>query len=291
MDRFVAMEAFVLVVDTGSFSAAARRLKVGQPAVSKLVAQLEERLGVKLLVRTTRGLTATEAGLKYYERARRSIEEADEAESAARGAGSGLTGRLRICGAVTFARIHLMPRLPEFLARHPELEMEVVLDDRNIDLVQEGIDVALRMGQLSDSSLTAKRIASGRHVVVGTPAYFERTGKPTAPGDLAAHQAVIYDQEAGGQDWTFQRDDAEIAVILKGRLRVSVLRRECARLYLPMLASRSLLSGCSRPRSRIERSRWCCKIGNCPGSISGPCSRPDGQRPLKPAPSLSSSKR
>ena len=211
----------MLVVDTGSFSAAARRLKVGQPAVSKWVVQLEERLGVKLLVRTTRGLTATEAGLNYYERARRSIEEADEAESAARGAGSGLTGRLRICGAVTFARIHLMPRLPEFLARHPELEMEVVLDDRNIDLVQEGIDVALRMGQLSDSSLTAKRIASGRHVVVGTPAYFERTGKPTAPGDLAAHQAVIYDQEAGGQDWTFQRDDAEIAVILKGRLRVS----------------------------------------------------------------------
>jgi len=178
----------VLVVDTGSFSAAARRLKVGQPAVSKLVAQLEERLGVKLLVRTTRGLTATEAGLNYYERARRSIEEADEAESAARGAGSDLTGRLRICGAVTFARIHLMPHLPDFLARHPELEMEVVLDDRNIDLVQEGIDVALRMGQLSDSSLTARRIASGRHVVVGTPAYFERTGKPTAPGDLAAHQ-------------------------------------------------------------------------------------------------------
>jgi len=210
----------VLVVDTGSFSAAARRLNVGQPAVSKLVAQLEERLGVKLLVRTTRGLTATEAGLNYYERARRAIEEADEAESAARGAGSGLTGRLRICGAVTFARIHLMPRLPEFLARHPELEMEVVLDDRNIDLVQEGIDVALRMGQLSDSSLTARRIASGRHVVVGTPAYFERTGKPTAPGDLAAHQAVIYDQQAGGQDWTFQRD-AEIAVTLKGRLRVS----------------------------------------------------------------------
>jgi DNA-binding transcriptional LysR family regulator len=220
MDRLAAMEAFVVVVDTGSFSAAARRLYVGQPAVSKIVAQLEERLGVKLLVRTTRGLTATEAGLNYYERARRSIEEADEAELAARGAGSGLTGRLRICGAVTFARIHLMPRLPEFLARHPELEMEVVLDDRNIDLVQEGIDVALRMGQLPDSSLTARRIASGRHVVVGTPAYFERTDEPTAPGDLAAHQAVIYDQ-GGGRDWTFRRDDAEIAITLKGRLRVT----------------------------------------------------------------------
>ena len=115
MDRMAAMEAFVLVVDTGSFSAAARRLNVGQPAVSKLVAQLEERLGVKLLVRTTRGLTATEAGLNYYERARRSIEEADEAELAARGAGSSLRGKLRFAAAVTFARIHLMPHLPEFL--------------------------------------------------------------------------------------------------------------------------------------------------------------------------------
>src|SRR6266404_6786105 len=108
MDRLVAMEAFVLVVDTGSFSAAARRLHVGQPAVSKLVAQLEERLGVKLLVRTTRGLTATEAGLNYYERARRSIEEADEAELAARGAATSLTGKLRVAAAVTFARMHLM---------------------------------------------------------------------------------------------------------------------------------------------------------------------------------------
>ena len=133
MDRMAAMEAFVLVVDTGSFSAAARRLNVGQPAVSKLVAQLEERLGVKLLVRTTRGLTATEAGLNYYERARRSIEEADEADLSARGAGASLTGKLRVAAAVTFMRIHVMPRLPEFLHRHPDLEIEVVLDDRNVD--------------------------------------------------------------------------------------------------------------------------------------------------------------
>jgi DNA-binding transcriptional LysR family regulator len=221
MDRLAAMEAFVLVVDTGSFSAAARRLNVGQPAVSKLVAQLEERLGVKLLVRTTRGLTATEAGLNYYERARRSIEEADEAELAARGAGTSLTGKLRVAAAVTFTRIHLMPRLPEFLQRHPDLEIDVVLDDRNVDLVKEGIDVALRMGRLVNSGLTARRIASGPQVVVGTPAYFARAREPAAPGDLAVHQAVIYDQEGGGEDWTFQRDNAEIAVTLKGRLRVS----------------------------------------------------------------------
>jgi DNA-binding transcriptional LysR family regulator len=221
VDRLTAMEAFVIVVDTGSFSAAARRLNVGQPAVSKLVAQLEERLGVKLLVRTTRGLTATEAGLNYYERARRSVKEADEAELAARGAGRGLAGRLRISAAVTFARIHLIPRLPEFLAQHQELEMEVILDDRNIDLVREGIDVALRMGPLADSSLTARRIASGRHAALGSPGYFARAGEPTVPSDLATHEAVIYAQKGGGADWTFRREGADIAVALKGRLRVS----------------------------------------------------------------------
>jgi DNA-binding transcriptional LysR family regulator len=221
MDRLATMEAFVLVVDTGSFSAAARRLNVGQPAVSKTIAQLEDRLGVKLLARTTRGLTATEAGLNFYERARRSIEEAEEAELSARTAGSSLTGRLRICAAVTFARIHIIPRLPEFLARHPELEMEVVLDDRNIDLVQEGIDVALRMGRLVDSTLTARRIASSSHAVLATPTYFARSSEPAKPGDLAGHEAVIYDQRGGGSTWPFQRDGTQIAITLKGRLRVT----------------------------------------------------------------------
>lgn len=221
MDRFAAMETFVIVVDTGSFSAAARRLNVGQPAVSKIVAQLEDRLGVKLLVRTTRGLTATEAGLNYYEKARRAIEEADEAELTARGAGASLTGKLRVAAAVTFARIHLIPRLPEFLQRHPGLEMEVVLDDRNVDLVHEGIDICLRMGHLIDSSLTARRIASVRHVAVGTLGYFAKAGEPTQPGDLAAHEIVIYDQAGGGSKWTFRRDELEVTVELRSRLRIS----------------------------------------------------------------------
>jgi DNA-binding transcriptional LysR family regulator len=221
MDRLAAMEAFVLVVDAGSFSAAARHLNVGQPAISKSVAQLEDRLGVKLLVRSTHGLAPTEAGLSFYERARRSIEEADEAEMAARGAGRGLTGKLRICATVTFARIHLMPRLPEFLMRHPDLEMGVVLDDRNIDLVQEGIDVALRMGQLADTAMTARRIATTRHVVIGTTAYFARAGEPRSPGELIAHEAVIYSQRVGGAVWTFHRDGAELAVTVKGRLHVT----------------------------------------------------------------------
>ncbi len=221
MDRLAAMETFVTVVDTGSFTAAARRLNVGQPATSKSIAQLEARLAVKLLVRSTRGLTPTEAGLNFYERARRSIEEADEADWAARGAGAGLSGKLRICAAVTFARLHLMPRIPQFLARNPDLEIEVVLDDRNIDLVQEGIDVALRMGPLPDSSLTARRIATSQRRVLGTAAYFERAGVPAAPGDLVSHEAVIYAQRGGGEVWTFRRDNAELAVTVSGRLRVT----------------------------------------------------------------------
>ena len=150
MDRMAQMETFIRVVETGSFSSAARLLHVGQPAVSKTVAQLESHLGVKLLTRSTRGLTPTEAGLGYFERAKRAVEEADEAELAARGAGTGLKGRLRICAAVTFARIHLIPLLPQFLAQNPDLDLEVVLDDRQIDLVQEGIDLGLRMGKLLD---------------------------------------------------------------------------------------------------------------------------------------------
>jgi DNA-binding transcriptional LysR family regulator len=126
------MEAFVRVVDSGSFSRAAKQLRLGQPALSKTIAQLEKRLGVRLLLRSTRGLTPTEAGRNFYERAKRAIEEADEAELTARGAGATLSGRLRICAAVTFARLQVIPRLPHFLAQHPALDVDVVLDDRSI---------------------------------------------------------------------------------------------------------------------------------------------------------------
>ena len=129
MDRLAAMEAFVRVVDAGSFSGAAKQLRVGQPAVSKTIAQLEERLDVRLLLRSTHGLTPTEAGRNFYERAKRSIEEAEEAELAARGAAAALTGRLRISAPVTFARLQIVPRLPAFFAENPALEIDLVLED------------------------------------------------------------------------------------------------------------------------------------------------------------------
>jgi DNA-binding transcriptional LysR family regulator len=220
MDRLASMETFIRVVETGSFSSAARQLRVGQPAVSKTVAQLENHLGVKLLTRSTRGLAPTEAGLGYFERAKRAIEEADEAELAARGAGTGLKGRLRVCAAVTFARIHLIPLLPQFLAQHPDLNLEVVLDDRQIDLVQEGIDLGLRMGKMLDSALTVRRIGRCKRLVLGTPGYFERAGTPATPADLSKHQAVVYLQ-GEGSIWSFRRDSSEVAVKVQSRLKVT----------------------------------------------------------------------
>jgi DNA-binding transcriptional LysR family regulator len=220
MDRLGAMETFVFVVETGSFSAAARRLNIGQPAVSKTIAQLESRLAVRLLLRSTRGLTPTEAGLAFFERAKRAIEEADEADNAARGAASGLSGNLRICAAVTFGRMHIVPHLGPFLEQNPELNIDLMLDDRNVNLVEEGVDVALRMGTLSDSGLTARKIAECRRVVLGTPAYFEKYGEPTCPTDLGDHQAIVYTL-SGGANWLFKQADEEQPVIINGRIRVS----------------------------------------------------------------------
>jgi DNA-binding transcriptional LysR family regulator len=219
VDRYQAMATFVRVVDAGSFSGAARLLNVGQPAVSKTIAQLESRLQVSLLVRSTHGLSPTEAGLRFYERARAAIMEADEAELAARGAGAGLSGRLRVSAATTFARLHVVPLLPRFLAEHPDLDIEIVLDDRVIDLVSEGIDLSLRMGALPDSTAVARKLATGARSVLATPGYLARAGEPLSPADLAAHEAVIYSQLP--DVWSFTRAGAEASVAVQGRVRVS----------------------------------------------------------------------
>ena len=220
MDRLGAMATLVRVVDTGSFSAAARQLNIGQPAISKTISQLEKRLGVRLLTRSTRGLTPTEAGLRFYERARRSIEEADEAELAARGEGAGLAGTLRVSAATTFARLHIINLLPAFLAENPGLNVDLILDDRVIDLVEEGIDVSLRMGDLPDSSATARRLASSPRAVLATRNYLAGIGEPKTPADLAEHENIIYTQGRSGT-WRFKRDGTEISVAVNGRLRVS----------------------------------------------------------------------
>ncbi|OPB00400.1 transcriptional regulator [Pseudomonas fluorescens] len=221
MDRLAAMETFVYVVETGSFSAAARRLHVGQPAVSKNIAQLEEHLGVRLLSRSTRGLSPTEAGLLYFEQAKKVIENANEAELLARGAATGLAGTLRVSTTVTFARLYILPYLSGFLDRHPLLDVDVRLDDRSMNLIEEGTDVALRMGNLSDSNFTARKIGQCRRRVIATPAYLQRYGVPQSPAELTGYEAVIYMIGAGGASWVFKKGDVEQAVTLSGRLRMS----------------------------------------------------------------------
>jgi len=212
---------FVRVVETGSFSAAARDRTLGQPAVSKTIAGLEDRLGVRLLVRSTRQLSPTEAGMAFYERALRAIAEANEAEAAAQGAGAGLEGRLRICSPVTFSRLHLVPKLGTFLDAHPKLRLELMMDDRVIDLVAENIDAGLRMGTLTDSALKARKLAQADRLVVASPAYLARRGVPSTPADLLEHDGIVYGQSSGGQEWAFRRDTSETSVRIQARLTFS----------------------------------------------------------------------
>jgi DNA-binding transcriptional LysR family regulator len=216
------METYVRVLETGSFSAAARHLNVGQSAVSKSIAHLEERLGVRLLMRTTRRLTPTEAGRTYYERARRTIEEAREADFAARDAGVRLTGSLRVSAGVTFARLYLLPRLASFLAEHPRFSIEFVLDDRPVDLIEEAVDIGLRYGPLADSSLIGRKVATARRLVLGMPGYFDRAGVPMTPAELTEHDVVIYTRDHGGGGiWIFRKGASEVSVTLPGRLRLN----------------------------------------------------------------------
>ncbi len=221
VDRLADMEAFVRVIEAGSFSAAARQMRLGQPAISKAIVRLEQRLGVRLVLRSTRGLSPTAAGQNYYEEARAVLQKVEQAELAASTAGKSLTGRLRVSAPVTFARLHIVPKLEGLLRMHPALDIEVVLSDREVDVIEEGIDVALRLGSLVDSALTARKLASRRRVVLATPRYFVKFGKPLKPQDLCRHEAVIYAERLGGDAWTFHKGDKDVAVTLRGRVRLT----------------------------------------------------------------------
>lgn len=221
MDRLQAMRQFVTVVDAGSFSAAARLLGMGQPAVSKAIATLEDYLGVRLMVRTTRSHSLTEAGQRFYERARVTLDEADAAEAAARDEASALTGRLRVSAPPVYASFQIIPRLAGFLAAHPDLSVDLVLDDRRIDLVEEGVDLAIRTGELGDSTLVARRIDRAKRLIVGSRTYLDSHGEPETPAALQQHQVITYTGFHGPAGWTFRRGTANVSVAVTGRLRVS----------------------------------------------------------------------
>ncbi|MDB5215244.1 MAG: transcriptional regulator, LysR family [Myxococcaceae bacterium] len=220
-DRLAAMEIFVRVVDGGSFSAAATQLGVGQPAVSKTVAQLEERLGVRLLVRSTRSLSLTDAGRRFYENAKGAIDSVNQAERVARGAG-GLSGTLRVSASLCFSRIHLMPRLPEFLAQHRDMDINIIVNDRYVNLADEGVDLALRTGTLTDTSLNVRKIARVPMRVMATNAYWRAHEKPKTPDDLLAHECVILEREGKSMDeWLFRKGALECTMKMRGRLTMT----------------------------------------------------------------------
>ncbi|MBL8689181.1 MAG: LysR family transcriptional regulator [Rhodospirillaceae bacterium] len=218
MGRLEDMEIFVRVVDAGSFTGAADRLGLAKSLVSRRLARLEERLGARLIARTTRKLALTEAGRAFYERARRLLEETADAEATAMATAADLKGRLRIAAPMSFGQLHLAPAVGRFLADHPEVEIDVDLNDRFVDLVGEGYALAIRIGRLKDSSLVARKLASSRMVLCASPAYIARRGRPKTPADLAQHDCLLYTNRAAGDVWRFRSGGRTTAPPIRARI-------------------------------------------------------------------------
>ncbi len=204
MGRLEDMEIFVRVVEAESFTGAAERLGLAKSLVSRRLSRLEDRLGTRLIARTTRRLALTEAGRTFYERARRLVEETAEAEASAMATAADLKGRLRIAAPMSFGQLHLAPAAGRFLAEYPEVEIDVDLNDRFVDLVGEGYALAIRIGQLKDSSLVTRKLAPSRMVLCASPAYIARRGRPKTPSDLARHDCLLYANRTTGDAWRFR---------------------------------------------------------------------------------------
>ena len=203
MDRLEGIRIFVRVVERGSFSAVARELGTGQPAISKQVAALEEHLGAQLLLRTSRSLSLTEAGQDFYESAVRLVSELEAAESRIGSGQASPSGVVRVTAAHAFSRLYVVPKLPLFRARYPKVVVEMLVSERTINLVEEGVDLAIRNGALSDSSLVARKIGESAVIAVASAGYLERRGEPKRPSDLDGHDGVIFVSQDGPRPWTF----------------------------------------------------------------------------------------
>lgn len=203
MDRLHEIEVFVAVADAGSFAKAGGRLRLSPPAVTRAISALEDRLGARVFNRTTRSLTITEVGQRFLEGARRILTDLDLAEKDAVGETAIPHGHLSITASVTFGRSALAPQICNFLSQCPRVSVSVLLVDRVVNLVEEGIDVAVRIGSLPDSSLAAKRIGSVRRVLVASPDYLARRGTPTAPADLKMHSVIAFTGLIPNREWRF----------------------------------------------------------------------------------------
>ncbi len=221
IQRIEHIVGFVAVAEAGSLTAAARRLGLSKSVVSRRLSDLEDSLGVRLVNRSTRRLGLTEAGLQFHERCRRILAELDAAAEEAAAGTADLAGTLRVAAPMSFGTQHLAPAVVAFLVAHPRVDITLDLDDRQHDLVQEGIDVAVRIGRLADSALVARRLTSMRLITCASPAYLESAGRPDHPRDLAGHRCVVYSNVAAGAEWQFQIDGAPRSVRVGGPLRVN----------------------------------------------------------------------
>ena len=207
MDRFADIEALVAVIESGTFSAAGERLGLAKSVVSRRVSQLERRLGSRLLHRTTRRLSLTDAGRNFYQRAVQVLADLDEAEQAVSTASTALRGALKVAAPLSFGLAHLSGALTDFLDQHPAIELNLDLNDRNINLVEEGFDLAIRIGELQDSTLVARRLGTSRMVTCASRAYLERHGEPLNPNDLQRHTGLQYSNISYKQHWQFVTRD------------------------------------------------------------------------------------
>lgn len=215
MDRFEAMRTFVAVAEAEGFAAGARRLGQSPPAVTRAVAALESRLGVRLLTRTTRIVRLTEAGVRYLTDCRRILAELDEADAAAAGLPGALRGPLAITASAMFGRVFVAPILLEFVGRHPEVAARLLLLDRVTDLIEEGLDVAIRIAPLPDSAMQAIRVGEVRRVVCAAPDYLARHGVPDTPDALERHAIIAFSQSGSAEDWRF--DGGRRGVVVRAR--------------------------------------------------------------------------
>ncbi len=216
MDRLTAMKMFVRVVETGSFSSVARELGSTQPTVSKNIAELESWLGAKLLNRSTRSLRLTETGADYYERCVNILKDIEEAEQTVGQLQTQPKGTVRISTVVAFGRLHIIPQLPAFYEAYPDIRVDIRLNDRVVDLVEEGLDVAFRMGELPDSSLIARKLCSSPRVTVASPDYLKKHGTPAHPRDLRDHNFLTYAESGRTTEMRFEENGEPLFVRIDG---------------------------------------------------------------------------
>jgi DNA-binding transcriptional LysR family regulator len=216
MDKLNAMAIFVRVVERGSFSAVARELQTSQPTISKVLRALEIELGGKLISRSTRQLSLTDEGQRYYTECRQILAAVDAAQHSFQSGRETVAGNLRVGSSVSFGRLQIASRLPGFLASYPQVQIDLQLDDHNQDLVSEGLDVTFRIGELSDSGLIARRVGTTYRVTVASPDYLARHGQPLAPEELSQHNCLLFNLLSSQNQWIYEKSGQRYNVRIKG---------------------------------------------------------------------------